>query len=164
MPTDEAQSPGTITVRYQLTPALSWFSLWFTVRAWLPFLIGGALFALLGATWRPLGRAGLEASILVSILIVALVASWLHQARRSAKESRGREIVIAFHPGGLRTDTGLSRSEMPWTTLRQIVRGRSIWILSVKPRGWYLIPADALAPDARIAIAGWASAVGVPVV
>jgi hypothetical protein len=159
--TDRDDDGGqTFTARYQLTRALGRHSLWLWLGEWAPFLVGLALLTLLCAVWPALGMAGKAMAILIPVLVALLLLNGVSSVQRAIETHLGRDIVCLFNEKGVSWDTGLAKSEIPWTTMRRIVRGRSVWVFYIKPGSGsrFLVPVAAIPVEARALVARWASA------
>jgi hypothetical protein len=158
--TTEAAEQGELTARYRVTPAIARQALWLAGREWVPVLVGLALLTLLCALWSPLGQAGRLAAIVVPVVVGLRALSLMNRAAKSVEAYRDRDFVLRFGPQGLALDSGLMQAQMAWTTVRQIVRGRSVWLFHTRTGSRFYVPADAIPVEARALVARWASVAG----
>jgi len=92
----------------------------------------------------------------------ALAARLFRTSLAKSVESYGeRELVMHLRRAGLDLDTGFARTEMPWSSLRSIARGRAAWLFHVRTGSRFYVPAAAIPADARALVARWAAAAGV---
>jgi hypothetical protein len=161
MPAADTGSDEEITLRYQLTPAFARQAFWFAVREWMPWLVGIGLLTLVCATWSALGKSGQAAAVALPVAVALMALYYWNRSKRSVEPYFGREIVVIFHAAGLRVDSGFSRSEMPWASVRQIARRRSLWLVQARTGSYFYIPIQSFPADAQAAVSRWAAAAGV---
>jgi len=155
--TQDPDAGDAITIRYQMTAEGTRAALLLVGVEWLPWLVGLIIVALLGALWSPLGEAGHAAAVLVPLLLLLWVGRLMARNRRRLAIYRGRTIELVLDGRGLRFDAGFAQTQMPWTTVRRIVRGRKVWVFDVRTDSRFYIPTDAIPVEIRGLIARWAS-------
>jgi len=156
-----AEERPSFTLRFQLTAADARGAFWHAAREWLPTLVGVALLTLLCATWRPLGHTGRIAALVFPPVAGLWMLSMRNRVTKSFEPFIGRDFVISLDPEAMRIDAGLVKHEIPWTTMRQIERGKAYWLFGSRLTGRFLVPATAIPVEARAFIARWAGDAGI---
>ena len=156
----EADGQASFTLRYRLTTADARRALWSAAPEWTPWLIGVALLTLVCATWRPLGEGGRVGAIFFPSMTLLAILWLLNRTTKAIEPYLGKDFVLSFDAGGLRLESALAKTEMPWTTVRGVARRRSFWFFDARNGSRVFVPAAAIPAEARAFVARWAGEAG----